>query len=188
MSIRAKRIDQIIEKTLEVLKTEGDYGVTMRKVASRCGITLSSLQYYYKTKDDLLKAVADKYFQQCIAMLEGMPEITTQDELGAVLDSFLSYAFEDSDLTRIFREYWAISSRNEMINKYLARYYVSFSEIMTEKLRPLADNDEALAQAVSILIPYVEGYSIVALSLPNGIDSTSERLKVIIWRCLRQEL
>ncbi|WED24736.1 TetR/AcrR family transcriptional regulator [Vibrio sp. JC009] len=188
MSKRSERIDQIIDETLNVLKTHGDYGVTMRKIASRCGITLSSLQYYYKTKDDLLKAVTDRYFQQIIAMIHELPEITTEEELGELLHSFLLYAFDESDMSRLFREFWAISSRNEVINKYLAGYYVSFSEIMTEKLRPISDNDEALAQAVSLLIPYIEGYPIVALSIPKGLNSTSELLKVVIWKCLKQNL
>lgn len=188
VSKRAERIDQIIDETLEVLKTQGDYGVTMRKIASRCDITLSSLQYYFKTKDDLLKSVADRYFQQCVIMLRELPEITNEEELGTVLNSFLSYSFENSDMNIIFKEYWAISSRNDVINEYLTRFYISFSEIMTEKLRPLSDSDDALAQAVSILIPYVEGYPMVALSIPKGLDSTSELLKTVIWKCLRQSL
>jgi AcrR family transcriptional regulator len=188
VSKRTERIDQIIDETLDVLKTHGDYGVTMRKVASRCGITLSSLQYYYKTKDDLLKAVTDRYFQQVIAMISELSEITTEEELRELLHSFLSYASDESDMTRIFREFWAISSRNEVINNYVTQYYVSFSEIMVEKLRPLSDNDEALAQAVSLLIPYIEGYPIVALSIPKELESTTELLKVVIWKCLKQNL
>lgn len=188
MSKRAERMDQIIGETLQVLKTQGDYGVTMRKIASRCGITLSSLQYYYKTKDDLLKSVADSFFQQSIIMLKELPEITTKEELGTVLNNFLSYSFENSDMNIIFKEYWAISSRNDVINEYLADFYTSFSEIMTEKLRPISHNDDTLAQAVSILVPYVEGYPIVALSLPIELRSTSELLKMVIWKCLRQGL
>jgi hypothetical protein len=59
---------------------------------------------------------------------------------------------------------------------------------MTEKLRPISQNDKALDQAVSILIPYVEGYPIVALPLSQKPDSTSELLTTIIWKCLKQSL
>ncbi|GAL09454.1 hypothetical protein JCM19233_420 [Vibrio astriarenae] len=65
MSKKSAKIEKVLDISIELLRQEGDYGVSMRKVATLAEMSLSNVQYYFKTKDDLLKAMADRYFQQC---------------------------------------------------------------------------------------------------------------------------
>lgn len=188
MSRKTGRIEQILDVALDILKTQGDFGLTMRKVAKLSEISLGSLQYYFKTKDDMLKAMVDRFFKQCTSMLNEIPPLTNEEDLDSLLRLFLSDGDETSDMSCIIREYWAISTRNEVIRNYLDEYYESFSLIMLEKLRPLSVNEKALSQAVSILIPFIEGYSVVGLALPENLDSTNKLLKTWIWKCLKENL
>ena len=76
------------------MKTEGDHGVTMRKVASSANMSLSNVQYYFKTKDVLLKALADRYFQACLEEIREMPPVESlETDLENLLSDFLSFSF-----------------------------------------------------------------------------------------------
>ncbi len=188
MSKKLAKIERILDIAIELLKKEGDFGVTMRKVATLADMSLSNLQYYFKNKNELLKAMADRYFQQCLTEIKNQPVLTCENELEILINAFLIHGRETSDMCRIFREYWAISTRNEAIHDYLQEYYQVLSVVMGEKLRSLAVSDRALSQAISVFIPYTEGYSVTAKALPEDLDAMSATLKTILWKCLRQSL
>uniref|UniRef100_UPI003D0B7107 TetR/AcrR family transcriptional regulator n=1 Tax=Vibrio sp. TaxID=678 RepID=UPI003D0B7107 len=126
-------------------------------------------------------------FQQCLITMKDMPELTSEDEVENLVREFLVHGHELSEMCRIFREYWAISTRNDVIQQYVVEYYQSYYKIIAEKFRPVAVSEKALSQAISIFIPYVEGYSVTASALPNKLDSNSFLIKTVIWKCLKEE-
>ena len=182
------KTEKVLDAAFELLKSAGDHGVTMRQVASNAGMSLSNVQYYYKSKDELLKAVADRYFNACLAELKVVEPVgsheTLEEDLERILALFLQHGIEVTEMCCVFREYWAISTRNQEINDHINQYYEEMVRILSGKLRPGAKSEEGLAKAVSFLIPYVEGYSITARAMPNSIQSITETLKVIICEFL----
>ena len=111
MNKKNNKIETILDETTTLLKNKGDFSVTMRKVAQLCGMSLSNLQYYFKNKDELLKAAAERYFQQCLQGLKDYPVITSEDDLKSFITTQFSLVIDVSDMCRIFREYLAISTR-----------------------------------------------------------------------------
>ena len=49
------RLVSILDAAREVFMEAGYAGFTMRKIARRANITLGNLNYYYRTKEDLLQ-------------------------------------------------------------------------------------------------------------------------------------
>ena len=184
MSKTNAKIEKILEESLNLLKNEGDFGVTMRKVSRLADMSLSNLQYHYKNKDELLKAMADRYFQQCLGELKAYPVIERQEDLYPFLLKHLAHGFEMSDICRIFREYWAISTRNEVIEQYVQQYYKDMGGIIEEKLAPLSQDRARLLEAVSLLICFVEGYSITAKSLAINLESMVLTIEKVILSSL----
>ncbi|NVK54241.1 MAG: TetR/AcrR family transcriptional regulator [Alteromonadaceae bacterium] len=170
MQKKSNKIDKILDEATLLLQSHGDFSVTMRKVASLCDMSLSNLQYYFKNKDELLKAMADKYFQQCLNGLQESPTVESEDDLKAFITAQFSAVMEVSDMCRIFREYWAISSRNAQIESYLKRYYTNVVDILGDKLNPIAKDKECLSAAIALLISLIEGYSVTAHSMPVNHD------------------
>lgn len=187
---RSGKAEKIIDVALSLLKNEGDYGVTMRQVAVKAEMSLSNVQYYFKQKDDLLKAMADRYFNACLQEMSAMRPLTNPEsihsDLTELLKSFLSHGLQVSEMCRIFREYWAISTRNSAIDAHIKQYYREMVTILSELLRPVSNSDKGLSLAVSIIIPYVEGYSVTALSMPEDIDSITEQLAGVITALLTE--
>ena len=67
-----ERRDEILDTAIAVLASEGLSSVTMRSIADRIGIHLSTLQYYFPTKRDLLKSTIERIIG---------PEVRKQDEM-----------------------------------------------------------------------------------------------------------
>jgi len=177
---KSAKTERIIDCALQLLKSEGDYGVTMRQVAVKAEMSLSNVQYYFKNKDELLKAMADRYFQQCLEEMKMLPELSSHEnlhtELDTLLKGFLCHGLKVSEMCCIFREYWAISTRNSVIEEYLRNYYREMAQVLASKLRSVSSDEDALKRSVTMIIPYVEGYSVTALAMPVGIDDATEML------------
>lgn len=62
MNKRITSTDKILEKALEIAKKEGVDKLSIRKLASACGIAIGSVYNYYPDKDALLTAVAEKFW------------------------------------------------------------------------------------------------------------------------------
>ena len=189
MKERGTRAETVIDCAMALLRNEGDRGVTMRRVAQDAGMSLSNVQYYFKNKDALLKAMADRYFYQCLEDIEGEQFLVEADDAKAalrpVIRSFLAHGLEVSDMCRVFREYWALATRNAEIADYLMNYYSRLAAVLKEKLRPLAVDEPALDEAVSLFIPVVEGYSITCPALPVDIDRMTDLTTDLLLSVLR---
>ena len=183
--------ETIIDCALELLNTQGDHGVTMRKVAQCADMSLSNVQYYFKNKDELLTALANRYFENCLADIRQLPALADggnlRSELDQMLKGFLTHGLEVSEMCRIFREYWAIATRNDVIEEYLRDYYSNLADILAMKLRPISTSPVALSSAVSVIIPFVEGYSITAHSLPRNFDAVAELLTSTVVSILNDQ-
>ncbi|HHX8308465.1 TPA: TetR/AcrR family transcriptional regulator [Vibrio alginolyticus] len=186
MSKKLLKIEKILDVALDLLKTEGDYGVTMRKVANLSDMSLSNVQYYFKTKNDLLIAMGDRYFDKCLTEMQAMPEVKSEGELNQYIKTFLVHGCEISEMCRIYREYWAISTRNEVVEAHLEQYYKAYFSVVSDKLKPIASNDAALSQTAAIFISTTEGYSVTARSIPLDHDTVVEMLTRVILDCLRK--
>ncbi|MBE1299259.1 MAG: hypothetical protein GJ680_05060 [Alteromonadaceae bacterium] len=90
-------------------------------------------------------------------------------------------------MCRIFREYWAISTRNKVIDEYIKQYYRDWAGILCDKLKLVSKTEKGLSRAVSLFIPFVEGYSIAALAMPERIDVVAKDLTDALWGLLSSD-
>ena len=51
--------DSLIEKSIEIISLEGDTNLSMRKVASACGVSHAAPYAHFKNKDDLIHAMQE---------------------------------------------------------------------------------------------------------------------------------
>ncbi|MEM9370772.1 MAG: hypothetical protein AAGA26_06415 [Pseudomonadota bacterium] len=88
----------------------------------------------------------------------------------------LQHGDELSDMCRIFRELWAISSRNDTIRDHMADYYRTLSSLIADFVLGDSANPYFRARMVSLLLPFFEGYSVTASSLPLSTDQVADML------------
>ncbi len=171
----------ILECAMGILRDHGDHGLTMRKVAERAGISLGHLQHYFPTKNEVLKGLVSSHFELCITALRqhiASESATDPSRLVARLVAFgFSYVGDGfSDTCRIFREFWALSSRNSEVREHLDAYYKEYGAILFELLLPVAESPAAARRAVALLLPWFEGYSVTAASLALDEEAMASQL------------
>lgn len=141
---------------------------------------LSNVQYYFKSRDDVLAAMVGQYFRECTASLVRLTEesnaATARERLHYLVQAGLSHGQHVSDMCRAFREIWAISSRNELIDGCLMDYYRNFSELVADFAFPEGIDDGARRRLMTLLVPFFEGYSITARAMPMNMQDTATML------------
>ncbi len=60
----AQTYDQIVRAVLEVLEETGIHKLSVRAVAARAGVSTGTVQYYFVSKDELLEACLDEYYER----------------------------------------------------------------------------------------------------------------------------
>lgn len=139
--------EQILRAAIDILIDEGFSGLTMRRIATRCGLKPGNLSYYFPTKEDLVRALLDAI----ITSYEVEFEIIISDS-GATaeerLERLCNLILEDlltKKTTRIFPELWARSNHDPFISDRMHELYVRARaplDVMIAELNPdLSEQD-----------------------------------------------
>lgn len=90
----------------------------MRKVATKDGISLSNVQHYFKTREDLLTAVIKQTVEQYVSsasVLLGDSALSPEVQLSAV-ERFLVEDIKQPRVQSLFGSIWALAQMNRLGN------------------------------------------------------------------------
>jgi AcrR family transcriptional regulator len=169
MDKKEERLNHILQATITILSKEGAEKLSMRKVAKNANLSLSNLQYYYRDKDLLLIATVKYYFESCqeevtkamtLLTAENMPSI--EDFLLKLLNMLLVEG-KSNDQVLMFQEIWTLSARNEELERAVETYYKNYCTWLIDLISKFSKEPEVI---VSLLVPFVEGYTIVNNVIP----------------------
>ena len=192
MAAAPKTKDHIIRSAIDVLQAYGTEGLTMRKVAGEANMSLGNLQYHFKDKASLMGGLAEYYFGECSSMLDGYqhspahgsPEEQLHRFIGSLLEH-VDHGDQISDMCRVFREMWALSTRDSGIHRQLVNYYQVTTEKLAAVLFPITSNEQSANQLASVILTYIEGYSITSEALPVDRKETAQMLTTLCRVFLR---
>lgn len=180
---------QIMQAALVLLKESGVEGLTMRKVAAASGRSLNNVQHHFTNKDYLLECMAKFYFDICDDIAEQyVPCQEAQDPKSQLYDVILyslNHADQINDACLVVRELWAISTRNKDVETQLIHYYSAYFDKVCAVLEPFSR--ENAKKATSILLPYIDGYSIQHKSLPLSKEEIAQVLTDSLFSILIQD-
>lgn len=181
---RSPKETKILDCALKLLIEKGDAGLTLRKLAEYSDMRLSNVQYYFASRDDVIAAMVARYFNNCAENLLNQTKNSTaktkREKVAFLVSAGLAHGQEISDMCRAFREIWAISSRSTVIDECLMDYYRRFADVMASFVFEDTINAEGGDRLATILVPYFEGYSIVARSLPRNVEDVAALLTDLI--------
>ena len=81
---------------ISLIANEGYAAFTLRAVAARNGIKLASLQYHYRTKEDLLRAIAKSVQAEYAERLLDRSAPRAAQNAEQLLDDFVGYVLEEN--------------------------------------------------------------------------------------------
>ncbi len=157
------RAEGILDAATALLIEEGHARLSTRKVAAHAGIRPGHLQYYYPTKQDLVRGLLERYLERAILAYE-RASATAPDAAGRV-DLFLDTVLRDQtegERARFFWELWALAARDATVADAMQSFYrTSWRQLVGTLLattpalgRPRAERRAAL------LIALLEGLTL----------------------------
>ncbi len=86
---RASRVPEIIDVSINALITAGIAGYSINRVANEAGIRLSTVQHYFPTREDLLRATIEEIAKRNLERARGFVENRSrppESRLEAIID------------------------------------------------------------------------------------------------------
>lgn len=117
--------EQILRAALNLLIEEGYRSVSMRRVATACGMKLGNLTYYFPTKEDLVRELLDAVISSYEIEFDA---IVHEEDASAIsrLEEICILILEDigtKKTTRFFPELWALSNHDDFVLERMQELY-----------------------------------------------------------------
>lgn len=127
MGEKIKTKDRILLTSLNLFNERGLSQVTLRTIAKEMGISQGNLNYHFKKRQDIIKALylqlvnrMDNIFHNLMAMEIGLPLVFQSN--AAMIEAFLDYKFFMLDFVQIMRE-----------NRDIQEHYLQLQEIRKQQ-------------------------------------------------------
>jgi AcrR family transcriptional regulator len=162
-----KRIEEILDAATEILIEDGYAQLSTRKIAAQAGIRPGNLQYYYRTKADVVRALLERYLARSMQAIEervGSTSGTPEARLRAGLMGILADQQADG-ACQFFWEVWALAARDLTVARATQRFYLRYQEGVAEALlavSPRLGRSRARRRAV-LIVAMIEGLTIFRL-------------------------
>ncbi|MFZ6026158.1 MAG: TetR/AcrR family transcriptional regulator [Chloroflexota bacterium] len=142
--VSEERRTQIIESALSVFTRQGFANTRMEDVASESGLSKGLLYWYFKSKDEIVVAIADLLFGGELRKMRNLPceGLPAGDCLMNFLETFIADIRMMLKVTPIVYEFYALAFRNQTVRKLMKTYLHSFVEILEPIVQKGIDSGE----------------------------------------------
>ncbi|MDR7114373.1 TetR/AcrR family transcriptional regulator [Caulobacter sp. BE254] len=159
-------IEQILRAAHRVLVEEGCAALTLRRIASECGLQVGNLNYYFRSKDELISALLDAIigaYEDAFAEIGREPGESAERRLETYVGLILA-DITTKKTTRIFPELWALANVDPTVQTRVDAMYrrarAKLNQLIAELNPALPENErETLALFISASM---EGLTIFA--------------------------
>ena len=132
----ADRRTDILETAIALIVDEGYSSLTMRALAREVGMKLASLQYHFRTTDELMRGVVnhigDAYDQSFEALRRDSEVITARQVVGFILEDEPGKAICGD---RLWPQLWAMQDVEPLVSDLVENIYERFLEVLEGSLR-----------------------------------------------------
>ena len=160
------RLLSILDAARDIFMEQGYSSLTMRKVAAKANISIGNLNYYYRTKEDLLRDLIDYVI---IPYLEEFDRARTAagespvKQLQAVLDFWID-DLSTPETTAFFPECWALANHNPFVAELMDEMYAKARQSLNElipQINPTLTQKES-EQLALYMCASMEGLTVFA--------------------------
>lgn len=158
---RVQRIEDIIEVAASIFVSDGYAQFSARKVASELGISLSNLQHYCGTTENLLASMIRAKIESFVTLFHDIASnaaMPPQERFMAILDGDMA-ATLDPWIASFSFQVWALAEHDEVVNALLKRIYGDFCQTLSElivEVNPSISLEKARVHAI-LIASQIEG-------------------------------
>lgn len=168
-----ERVNRILEAAIAILVEEGYAGLSLRKISGSAGIHLGHVQYYFPTKQNLLRAMLERWLEQFRATID-----THRDESKPPLEQLLDIielSLRDMRTplgSIMIWEIWALAPRDPFVDEMMTQLY---KDLRKEYRRLLRANNPGLSSHRANLVAAALSSLVEGSSLYVGYGKRRER-------------
>lgn len=156
----------ILKAALSVLVDQGYRALTLRGIAKDCGLKAGNISYYFKSKDDLVRALLESVAGSYEASIEEAVK-RGGDDPERKLTNLIAFILDDittRQTTHIFPELWALSNHDPFVKERLEELYgrehVHFDRLVRDVNPDLPADERGVVTA--FIIAALEGTTVFA--------------------------
>lgn len=172
----SERKQQIIDAAAAVFARKGFDGATMDDIVGESGLSKGGLYWHFKSKDDIITAILQAFFDGEMADLEQIvaaegPVPARLLHLGEQMAREMEEAFS---LLPLSLEFYAIAARQPAVRAFLQDYYERYATHLADLVAQGIARGELraveAADAATTLIATFEGLIVLWAIHPDTID------------------
>ena len=134
----SERKQQILQAAIGIIATKGYRALTMRALARASGMKLGALQYHFRTREDMLRALAAYISDAYRRSLEALDLNDGEPSLKNLVRIALVDPEELKDLgDGLFTQLSAMARVEPLIHEKLHEFYAAYVERLAERLTAL---------------------------------------------------
>ncbi|MEV6070473.1 TetR/AcrR family transcriptional regulator [Nocardia sp. NPDC052001] len=168
-SREADRRGDLLERLADAIAENGMEGVSIRDVATRAGVSIGTVQYYFATKSDLLQSVW-LYVREHAARrftASGIADMAPADQLRKLTELLLTPA-HDHRLSRVWFALAARAAHDPQIAALHREQWQGTEELLNRVLaRANPERESESADAAAALLALLDGLSISVITEPE---------------------
>jgi len=155
----SERKQQVLQKAIEIVTTEGYGSLTMRALARASDLKLGALQYHFKTREDMLRGVIAYVAEEYQKTLDS---ITSSENAVSLVDIIEVIAMEPADGVlqedKLFPQFWAMMQAEPLVEDLVNELYTEYLQLLETALKGLGSQNPR-AEALC-LMSMIEGSTI----------------------------
>ena len=152
----SERKKQILQAAIDIIAGQGYGALTMRALARASGIKLGALQYHFKTRDDMLRAlvgyIAEEYQKSLESVAIDSDSLEITDVINFILDDAVDNALQAD---RLWPQLWAMGQVEPLVTDLIDEIYDKYLLII-QSLLETAGSESLRAEALC-LMSMIEG-------------------------------
>jgi AcrR family transcriptional regulator len=122
----------ILEAAAELLIESGYHNFSMRKVADAAGIRLGNLQYYFPSKEKLVKAMLDNALSRYLDDFFEIRQHGTPEEQFLTVINHVVFDLNSKRTTVFFPELWSLSNHEKGVTKSMDEMYENYRRVLAD--------------------------------------------------------
>jgi AcrR family transcriptional regulator len=182
----SRRKRTILEATLRLVAAQGAAAVRLRDVARSAGVSVGSLQYYFDSRDQLIREAFDQHARDVVDLvaLAGDASATPPTRLAAVIEA----AVLRPDLRHsaaLWMEFVTAGLHDDQLRTLLAGAYEAWRDLLAEVVRTGTETGDFRPllppeTVVACLVALIDGFELavavdVADATPAAIAKNIKR-------------
>lgn len=190
---KEKRMQAIIEAAVEVFLEKGYEGTSMEAIAKRAGLTKGGLYHHFKSKDEILQYVNNRFREPVLEMMEKCRQSRSptkglrkfiRDYLGHWDEHTDQAAFTFLSMVKVIssRDLWPIM---EAYASEMASFFESMLELGVKAGELRSHDAQSRSWTLVAALDGIIGYMIISTTLTPGSTAASLE-KVLVDEILAQ--